>query len=106
MDYCGVSNHTTGLGNENDGQEITVIGAKPKTIEILGHPKRRIDPADLAAALGASPSDQGLPGSSDPTTLAELGTQLLYRLRSRMNSRAPFSAEDVRRICEFRIVLG
>jgi hypothetical protein len=86
-------------------KKINIVGAKPKKIEVVDQPKRRIDPADLAAALGANPSGQFPPGNLDPIGLAELGTQLLHRLRSSggrpaladasINCRVPLSAEDV-----------
>jgi hypothetical protein len=86
-------------------EKINVVGAKPKKVEVVEQPKPRIDPVELAAALGASPS--GLPGSGhlDPIGLAELGTHLLSRLRSSggrpaladatVNCRVPLSAADV-----------
>lgn len=86
-------------------KKIHVVGAKPKKIEVIDQPKRRIDPAELAAALGADPSGQQTPGDLDPLALAELGTQLLHRLRSSggrpaladaaINCRVPLSAGDV-----------
>jgi hypothetical protein len=86
-------------------KKINIVGAKPRKIEVVDQPKRRIDPADLAAALGAGPSGQQTPGNLDAIALAELGTQLLHRLRSSggrpaladatINCRVPLSAEDV-----------
>jgi len=37
-------------------EKINIVGAKPKKIEVADQPKRRIDPAELAAALDANPS--------------------------------------------------
>jgi len=86
-------------------EKINIVGAKPKKIEVADQPKRRIDPAELAAALGANPIGPRVTGSVDPIALAELGTQLLHRLRSSggrpaladatVNCRVPLSAEDI-----------
>jgi hypothetical protein len=87
-------------------RKINIVGARPKKIEVVDQPKRRINPAELAAALGANPSGRQAPGSLDPIALAELGTQLLDRLRSSGGRpaladataicRVPLSAEDVK----------
>ncbi|SRR6266446_4040512 len=86
-------------------KKINIVGAKPKKIEVVDQPKRRLAPAELAAALGANPNGKQVPGNLDPIGLAELGTQLQYRLRSSggrpaladatINCRVPLSAEDV-----------
>jgi hypothetical protein len=86
-------------------KKINIIGAKPRKITIVDQPKRRIEPQEFAAALGAHPLGQQVGGSLDPIALAELGTQLLHRLRSSggrpalldatINCRVPLSAEDV-----------
>lgn len=87
-------------------KKINIVGAKPKKIEIVDQPKRRIDPAAFAAALGANPCGQQAPGDLDPIALAELGGQLLQRLQSSggrpaladatVNCRVPLSDEDVK----------
>jgi hypothetical protein len=84
-------------------KKIEIVGAKPKRIEIADQPKRRFDPAELAAALGANTAGQTT-SSPDIISLAELGTQLLNRLRSSGGRpaladateicRVPLSAED------------
>jgi len=61
----------------NMPKKINIIGAKPKKIEIVNPPKRRIEPAELAAALGATPRGVRIPGNLDLIDLGELGTQLL-----------------------------
>lgn len=86
-------------------KKINIVGSKPRKIKVADQPKRRVDPAEFAAALGANPSGQQAPGELDPIALAELGTQLLNRLRSSggrpaladatINCRVPLSAEDV-----------
>jgi hypothetical protein len=86
-------------------KKINIVGAKPQKIAVADQPKRRIEPAELAAALGANPDGQQVSGNLDPIALAELGTQLAHRLRSSggrpaladatVNCRVPLSAEDV-----------
>jgi hypothetical protein len=86
-------------------KKINIVGATPKRIEIVDRPKRRIEPAELAAVLGAQPCGQPGTGKLDPIALAELGTQLLSRLRSSGGRpaladateicRVPLSAEDI-----------
>ena len=86
-------------------KKINIVGAKPKKIEVVDQPKRRIEPSELATALGANPTGEQAPGNLDPIALAELGTQLLSRLRSSggrpaladatINCRVPLSAEDL-----------
>src|SRR4051812_8171216 len=87
-------------------RKINIIGANPKRIEVADQPKRRIEPAELADALGAHPEGQQVAGILDPVSLAELGSQLLQRLRSSggrpaladtsVNCRVPLSPEDVK----------
>ena len=87
-------------------KRIDVVGARPKKIEIVDRPKRRIDPAELAAALGANLIGPRTSGNLDPIDLAELGTQLLDRIRSGgdgpalengiVNCRVPLSAADIK----------
>jgi hypothetical protein len=97
-------------------KKINLVGAKPKKIEVVDQPKRRIDPAALAVGLGADPTGQQVPGNLDPIGLAELGTQLLFRLRSSggrpaledatINCRVPLSAEDVQMLEAIRSRIG
>jgi hypothetical protein len=87
-------------------KKIDIVGAKPKKIVILDQPKRRIDPAELAAALGANPIGPRTPETMDLISLADLGTQLLDRLRSSGGRpaladatemcRVPLSVEDTK----------
>lgn len=87
-------------------RKINIVGASPRKIEVVDQPKRRIAPEELAAALGANPTGQPVPRNLDPIALAELGTQLVHRLRSSggrpaladatVNCRVPLSAEDVK----------
>ncbi len=87
-------------------KRIEITGAKPKKIEIADTPKRRLDAAELAAALGASPAGLETAGHLDLIGLGELGTQLLARLRSTGGRpaltdatemcRVPLSTDDVK----------
>ena len=52
-------------------KKIDVVGAKPRRIAVIDQPKRRIDPAQLAAALGANPNGQQATGDLDPLALAD-----------------------------------
>ena len=86
--------------------KISVVGANPRKIQILDQPKRHIEMAELASALGAKPTGTQTTRHSDLISLAELGTQLLIRLRSSggrpalvdatVNCRVPLSTEDIK----------
>ena len=87
-------------------KKVNVIGAKPKLIRVIDKPKRRIEPAELAAALGAEPCAEYMGENLDLISLAEIGTQLLRRLRSSGGRpalcdatefcRVPLTAEDMK----------
>jgi hypothetical protein len=79
-------------------KRIQIVGAKPKRIEVLDQPRRRIDPAELAAALGANPTAGQSAEHLDLITLAELGTQLLDRLRSSGGRPALADATEICRV--------
>ena len=90
-------------------KKINIVGAKPKKIEVIrpaGSDASTLQ--SLAASLGRRRSEwpaSSLP-SLDPIALAELGTQLLQRLRSSggrpaladatINCRVPLSPEDMK----------
>jgi hypothetical protein len=84
----------------------TKRGNAPKKVQIADVPMRRVEPADVAAALGATETGQRVPHDFDPIALAELGTQLLSRLRSSGGRpaltdathfcRVPISEDDLR----------
>jgi len=57
--------------------KIEIVGANPKKIVILDKPQRRIDPAELGAALGAKPIGQPH-GTLDLIDLAELGIHIIH----------------------------
>lgn len=86
-------------------RKITVSGNPARTIEVTGKPQRRIEPEEFAAALGAEPIGDTHSAGLDPIALAELGTQMLNRLRSSGGRpaladateicRVPLSAEDL-----------
>ena len=87
-------------------ERINIVGAKPKRINIVNQPKPRLDPAEIAEGLGAAPCGERISGKLDLIGLAEIGTQLLGRLRSSGGRpaladateicRVPLSAEDVK----------
>ncbi len=87
-------------------EQVHIVGAKPRLITVVDQPKRRIEPAELAAALGANPRGHRSPANLDLIGLAELGSQLLNRLRSgggkpaltevTVNCRVPLSVEDLK----------
>jgi hypothetical protein len=87
-------------------KKVDIVGATPRRIEVADQPKRRINPVELAAALGGSARGRQTRGNVDLLALAELGTQLLDRLRSSggrpaladatENCRVPLSAADVK----------
>ncbi|MFO0966867.1 MAG: hypothetical protein U0793_14940 [Gemmataceae bacterium] len=90
-------------------KKVEIVGANPKKIEITDKSKRRIEPDELATALGASEAARSAP-SLDLISLAELGTQLLSRLRSSGGRpaladateicRVPLSAADIKTLEE------
>jgi hypothetical protein len=63
-------------------KKVNIIGAKPKRVRVLDKPRRRIEPAELAAQLGAQPEGVWLGKNLDLISLADLGTKLQSRLRS------------------------
>ncbi len=48
---------------------INIIGAKPKKINVLDQPKRRIEPSVLAAALGVATISSQTGKGLDPIAL-------------------------------------
>lgn len=89
-------------------KRIEIVGAKAKRIKNKSQSRRHIDSTELAAALGANLADRQVAGNLDPIALADLGTQLLSRLRSSGGRpaltdanefcRVPLSAEDVKNL--------
>lgn len=87
-------------------KKVNLVGTPPKRVRVVDEPRRRIEPADLAAALGAEPCGERIGANLDPISLAEIGTELLRRLRSSGGRpalsdatdycRVPLSAEDVK----------
>ena len=63
-------------------KRINIVGSQPKRVRVVDKPQRRVEPVELAAALGADPPGERLGANLDPISLAELGTKLLGRLRS------------------------
>ncbi len=63
-------------------ERINPIDKVAERIHDVSRPPRRIEPAEFAAALGAEPCGESVPKSADPITMAELGNELIKRLRS------------------------
>src|SRR5262245_46022576 len=86
-------------------KKVNIVGAQAKRVRVVDKPRRRIEPAELAAALGAGPHGERIGGNLDPIGLAEVGAQLLRRLRSSGGRpalvdasefcRVPLSARDI-----------
>ncbi len=91
-------------------KKIIVAGKPARRIEVSGKPQRRIEPGEFAAALGAETVGEAHSASLDPISLAELGNELLRRLRSTGGRpaladatefcRVPLSADDVKALEE------
>jgi hypothetical protein len=79
-------------------KKVNITGTQPKQIRILDQPRRRIDPAELAAALGARPEGEHVGENLDLISLAELGTRLLSRLRSTGGRPALVDATEICRV--------
>lgn len=86
-------------------KKINIVGSQPKRVRIVDEPSRRIDPAEVAAALGAESRGERIGANLDAISVAELGTELLRRLRSSGGRpaladatefcRVPLSADDL-----------
>ena len=86
-------------------KKVKVIGTQPKRVRVVDRPQRRIEPSELAAALGAEPCGERFSGQLDPISLAEIGNELLKRRRSTggrpsladatERCKVPLSKEDV-----------
>lgn len=86
-------------------KRVNIVGAKPKKVHLRDHPQRKIDPAVVAAAAGASLIGRRDARQIDLLGLADVGTELLARLRSTggrpalhdasVNCRVPLSEDDV-----------
>lgn len=86
-------------------EKINIVGKQAERIQDTGHTLPRIEPSEFAAALGAEPCGERLTGDLDPISLAELGTELIKRLRSTggrpaladatRSCKVPLSPEDI-----------
>src|SRR5438445_416641 len=106
MGGFGPSPTLTRLRRSRDmAKRVNIVGVQPKRVRIVDKTTRGIEPTELAAALGAEPCGERLGANLDPISLAELGTELLRRLRSSGGRpaladateycRVPLSIEDV-----------
>lgn len=97
-------------------RKVNVKGKGAERIEIVGRPARRITPSEFAAALGAEPLADFAGVSLDPITLAEVGNELLKRLRSAGSKpsaqeptescKVPLSKDDIAALEEIVTVIG
>jgi hypothetical protein len=94
----GLRNNESARGKLAMAKRIEIVGAKPKKIEITDKPKRRIEPAELGKALGANLAGKQSSANADLIGLAELGTQLLSRLRSSGGRPARADATEICRV--------
>src|SRR6266852_7593989 len=79
----GPSPALTRLRKDRDmAKKVNIVGTQPKRVQVVDKPVRRIEPTEVAAALGAEPCGEHIGANPDPISLAELGTELLRRLRS------------------------
>jgi hypothetical protein len=102
----GESTNLIRPGVSDVAKRINIIGAQAKKINIVNQPKPRLDPAEIAEGLGAAPCGARISAKLDLISLAEIGTQLLGRLRSSGGRpaladateicRVPLSTEDVK----------
>jgi hypothetical protein len=76
-------------------KRIEVVGVQPKRIQVVSESHRRIEPSELAAALGAELGGVRPSGDLDLISLAELGTALVHPLRSSAESVASADAGNI-----------
>jgi hypothetical protein len=69
-----------------------------RRIEVTGKAKRRIEPEEFAAALGAESVGEVHISGLDPVSLAALGNELIKRLRSTGGRPALSDATEVCRV--------
>src|SRR5690349_2074850 len=79
-------------------QRINPIGSTPRRVQVVDTPKRALEPAEIAEALGANAKERAVPVSGDMVELAELGTQLLRQLKSTGGRPALSDATEICRV--------
>lgn len=79
-------------------KKIEIAGTRLAKVKIVDQAKRRINPEELAAALGAKSDARQSAQHLDLLSLAELGTQLLARLRSSGGRPALTDASEICRV--------
>jgi hypothetical protein len=87
-------------------KKVNIADQQSKRVRVVDKPPRRIEPAELAEALGAESGGEHIGANLDLISLAELGTKLQGRLRSSGGRpglagatdfcRVPLSTEDVK----------
>jgi hypothetical protein len=63
-------------------KSVIISAASAEKIQNTGRALPRIEPSELAAGLGAETLTERISGDFDPISLAELGNELIRRLRS------------------------
>ena len=97
-------------------EKVNVVGVKATRIRNTGSTQRRLDPAEVAAALGAEPLHVSSGKDPGPLSLAALGSVLLERLRSTggrpalvgatQRAKVPLGEDDVERLEKVAQVVG
>src|SRR5437016_5431411 len=85
--------------------KVNVTGKEKQRVRDTSRPRRRVDSSAFAAALGAEPIGAPHSRAADLISLAELGNQLIGRLRSTggrpsladasQRCKVPLSTEDI-----------
>jgi hypothetical protein len=70
-------------------EKIEITGRSATRMQDTGKALPRIEPDQFAAALGAEPLGERVSAVLDPISLAELGSELIRRLRSSSDRPAP-----------------
>jgi hypothetical protein len=91
-------------------KKVHITGKAVERIEVTGRAMRRIEPSELAEVLGAEPCGERVAGDLDPIALAQLGNELIKRLRSSggrptlqdasERCKVPLSREDIKALEE------
>jgi hypothetical protein len=97
-------------------EKIHVTGVKATRIRNTGPTQPRVDPATVAAALGAEPLHVSAGKDPGPISLAALGSALLQRLRSTggrpalvgatQRAKVPLTEDDLARLDRVAQVIG
>jgi hypothetical protein len=97
-------------------EKVNVVGVKSTRVRNTGPTQPRVDPARVAAALGAEALGVSVGKDEGPISLAALGSALLQRLRSTggrpalegatQRAKVPLGEDDLVRLEKVAQVLG